>query len=129
MDSRLPENELVIGVLAGGGAAAFPVETAAPSPTQGAVGGVPVVVLEDAGGIPSLAYHRALSDGRLFDFDRAVEVGSIVDVQTDSRWSSAGLALEGELAMVQLTFVTSFLTEWYGWAVFHPDTAIWDPDD
>ena len=23
--------------------------------------------------------------------------------------------------------VTSFFTEWYGWAAFHPDTAIYDP--
>lgn len=129
VDPRLPENELVIGVLAGAGAAAFPVEAAAAAPMQGAVGGVPVVVLEDTGGIPSLAYHRALSDGRVLDFERAGEAGSIVDVQTGSRWSSAGLALEGELAGVQLTFVTSFLTEWYGWAAFHPETAIYDPDD
>ena len=68
-------------------------------------------------------------DGRVLDFERAGEAGSIVDVQTGSRWSSAGLALEGELAGVQLTFVTSFLTEWYGWAAFHPDTVIYDPDN
>ena len=131
IDPRLPENELVIGVLAGDGAAAFPIEAAAGAPMQGAVGGVPIVVLEDAGGIPSLAYHRALSDGRVLDFEHGPGAGSgegIVDVQTGSRWSSAGLALEGELAGVQLTFVTSFLTEWYGWAAFHPETAIYDPD-
>ncbi len=34
----------------------------------------------------------------------------------------------GELAGLQLTFVTSFFTEWYGWAAFHPETAIYDPD-
>jgi hypothetical protein len=129
VDERLPENELVIGVLAGDGAAAFPVEAAVAAPMQGGVGGVPVVVLEDARGIPTLAYHRALSDGRVLDFERVGEAGSIVDVQTGSRWSSGGLALDGELAGVQLTFVTSFLTEWYGWAAFHPETVIYDPDD
>lgn len=53
--------------------------------------------------------------------------GAILDTQTGSRWSTGGLALEGPLAGVPLTFVTSFLTEWYGWAAFHPETGIY-PD-
>ena len=59
------------------------------------------------------------------DFERCD--GAIYDVQTGSRWNASGLALEGELARVQLTFVTSLLTEWSGWAAFHPDTTgHWD---
>jgi hypothetical protein len=34
--------------------------------------------------------------------------------------------VEGELEGVQLAFVTSFLTEWYGWAAFHPETTIYE---
>ena len=37
----------------------------------------------------------------------------------------AGWAWRGNLAGVQLTFVTSFFTEWYGWAAFHPETGIY----
>ncbi len=127
IDPRLPEGELVIGVLAANAAAAFPIgRVPADAPMQGGVGGVPVVVLEDAEGSPSLAYHRVLSDGRVLDFER--RDGAITDVQTGSRWDSSGLAVEGELAGVQLAFVTSFFTEWYGWAAFHPDTTIYgDP--
>ena len=124
IDPRLPEGELVIGVLAANAAAAFPIgRVPADAPMQADVGGVPVVVLEDAQGAPSLAYHRVLSDGRVLDFER--REGAIVDVQTGSRWDSSGLAVEGELAGVQLAFVTSFFTEWYGWAAFHPDTTIY----
>jgi hypothetical protein len=36
---------------------------------------------------------------------------------------ASDLAVEGELAGAQLTFGTSFFTEWYGWAAFHPDTT------
>ena len=123
IDPRLPESELVIGVIAGDGAEAFPIERAAlSSPMQDEVGGVPVVVLEDSQGIPSLAYHRLLSDGRVLDFERRGD--AIYDVQTGSRWTSSGLAVEGDLAGVQLAFVTSFFTEWYGWAAFHPDSTI-----
>ena len=52
--------------------------------------------------------------------------GAIRDLQTGSLWSADGLALEGDLAGVQLAFVTSFFTEWYGWAAFHPDTLIYE---
>ena len=74
-------------------------------------------------GAPSLAYHRALSDGRVLRFER--RDGAIHDVETGTRWSPSGLGLAGELAGVQLTFVTSFFTEWYGWAAFHPETGIY----
>ena len=123
-DERLSENALVIGVLAGDGASAFPVDRVpAEAPMQADVGGVPVVILEGSDGLPSLAYHRALTDGRVLDFER--RDGGIHDTQTGSRWNASGLAVAGELAGVQLTFVTSFFTEWYGWAAFHPQTAVY----
>ena len=124
IDERLPDKELVIGVLAGSDAAAFPVDSIrAGLPTQSEVGGVPIVILADSEGAPSLAYHRALTDGRVLDFERTSD-GDVLDVQTGSRWASDGRAVEGELAGIQLTFVTSFLSEWYGWAAFNPDTTI-----
>ncbi len=124
IDPRLGESELVIGVLASGEAVAFPIDRKpSVAPMQASAGGVPVVIMEDAEGRPALAYHRLLTDGRVLDFER--RDGSVVDTQTGSRWNSAGLAVEGELAGVQLAFVTSFLTEWYGWAAFHPETAIY----
>ena len=125
IDTRLPENELVIGVLAGDGSTAFPIsEIPADGPMQAEVGGVPVVIFEDLDGRPALAYHRLLTDGTVLDFER--REGGIYDVQTGSRWGSSGLAIEGQLAGVELAFVTSFFTEWYGWAAFHPDTAIYE---
>jgi hypothetical protein len=116
----------VIGVLAGDEARAFPLRSVpSDAPLQDVVGGVPVVIMEDAGGIPSVAYHRALTDGRVLDFER--RDGTIVDRETGSRWNSMGLAIDGELAGVQLAFVISFFTEWYGWAAFHPETSIYEP--
>ena len=126
LDERLDTGELVIGVLAGPEAMAFPIVAAsAAAPMQADVGEVPVVILEGDDGIPSLAYHRALTDGRVLDFARDGE--TIVDVQTGSLWNARGVALSGELEGVQLTFVTSFFTEWYGWAAFHPETDIYNP--
>ncbi len=125
LDPRLPENELVIGVLAGDEAVAFPIANLPPGePMQAEVGGVPVVIFEDIEGMPALAYHRLLTDGTVLDFER--REGAIYDLQTGSQWSASGRALEGDLAGVQLAFVTSFFTEWYGWAAFHPETGIFE---
>ncbi len=123
LDEWLLAGELVIGVLAGSEAMAFPLAARGDAPMQADVDGVPVVILEDAEGAPSLAYHRALSDGQVLTFER--RDGAIYDVETGTPWSPSGLGLEGELAGVQLTFVTSFFTEWYGWAAFHPETDIY----
>ena len=124
IDARLAENELVIGVLAGDEARAFPIRRVPEdAPMQDVVGGAPVVIFEGSDGLPSLAYHRALTDGRVLDFER--RDGAIYDTQTGSRWNASGLAVEGELVGVQLAYVTSFFTEWYGWAAFHPHSAIY----
>ena len=125
IDERLPLNELVIGVIAGDEARAFPISgSGGGAPMQATVGGVPVVILEDGNGQATLAYHRALSDGRVLDFER--RDGALYDTETGTLWSATGLGLEGELAGVQLAFVTSFFTEWYGWAAFYPATTIFD---
>ena len=124
IDERLPLNELVIGVIAGDEARAFPISGSGGSaPMQATVGGVPVVILEDGDGQATLAYHRALSDSRVLDFER--RDGALYDTETGTLWSATGLGLEGELTGVQLAFVTSFFTEWYGWAAFYPGTTIY----
>ena len=123
LDTRLPEATLVIGVRAGDEARAFPVDAPRDdAPSQSIVGGAPIVILEDAAGAPSLAYHRALTDGRVLDFVR--RDGRVVDVQTGSAWRSDGVATDGPLRGVRLTWVTSLLSEWYGWVAFNPGSTI-----
>jgi hypothetical protein len=127
LDGRLPANALVVGVLAASEARAFPIEERPPAaPFQDEVGGVPVVILEDRDGTPVLAYHRALSDGRVLDFERRDD--GVYDTQTGSRWEASGIAAGGALQGVALTFVTSFVTEYYGWWAFHPYTTIHGQD-
>jgi hypothetical protein len=125
IDPRLPANQLVIGALAGNEARAFPIEIAlGRAPIHDTLGGVPIVILEHADGSPSLAYHRLLSDGRVLTFAR--RDGGLYDVETGSRWSPSGLAIEGAFSGVQLSFVISFVSEWYGWAAFNPTTSIYE---
>ena len=42
-----------------------------------------------------------------------------------TRWDASGAAVSGPLAGTTLEFITSFVTEWYGWAAYHPDTTIY----
>ena len=124
IDPRLPANQVIIGAIAGDEARAFPIEGPADdAPIQDTLGGVPIVILENGDGSPSLAYHRVLSDGRVLTFSR--RDGAVYDLETGSRWSPGGLAIEGALGGVQLSFVTSFVSEWYGWAAFNPTTSIY----
>lgn len=127
-DGRLSERDFVIGVLAGNEARAFPIASLpSDAPMQETVGGLPVVILEDADGSPALAYHRRLTDGRELEFRR--DGRAVVDVQTGSRWSASGLAVAGELKGVQLAFVPSFHTQWYDWVAFYPETTIYGSAD
>ena len=45
---------------------------------------------------------------------------------TGTVWDRSGRAVAGPDTGAELGFVTSFVTEWYGWAAYHPNTGIFD---
>jgi hypothetical protein len=49
---------------------------------------------------------------------------ALVRFETERQVRRLRFAVEGALAGIQLTFVTSFLSEWYGGAAFNPYTTI-----
>lgn len=79
-----------------------------------------MVVFADASTDFGLAYS-AVVDGETLDFE--VVDGEYVDA-TGSVWNQTGLAVTGPFAGTRLQYVTSFVTEWYGWAAYHPGTEI-----
>ena len=50
--------------------------------------------------------------------------GRIVD-SGGTTWDRSGFATDGPLSGTQLQHVTSFVSEWYGWVAFYPDTTIY----
>ena len=122
-DDRLPENTLVLGVTAGGAYRAYPLDELAR--TSGVVneelGGEPIVVFYDGSGPIAVAFSRLL-DGRVLTFQ--AEGGRILDQETGSEWDLTGSAVSGPLAGSNLVQATAFVTEWYGWAAYHPETEI-----
>ena len=124
-DDRLEENELVLGVDVDDAARAYvmsdlPSEKSVISDT---IGDEPVVVLTEGASGFALAYSPIV-DGKELTFS-ANQQGWFSD--DDTEWDSSGAAIAGPLVGENLTFITSFVTEWYGWAAYHPDTSIYQP--
>ena len=122
-DDRLPEGELILGAGVGSDFRAyvladFPSElTVVPDE----LGGFPIVAFLNPADSFGLAYSATV-DGTVLEF--SVESGAIVDHE-GTTWDITGAATDGPRAGSELQFVTSFVTEWYGWAAYYPDTSIY----
>jgi hypothetical protein len=122
-DDRLETGELIMGA---GVADEFRAYVLADFPTglsavADELAGFPIVVFIDPETHFGLAFS-AVIDEKLLTFD--VVDGVIVDTEGTS-WDIAGNAVEGPRAGAHLQFVTSFVTEWYGWAAYYPTTSIY----
>ena len=106
-DTRLTQNEVVLGVVAGGESVAYPLAVLVElgGVVVDVIGGEPVVVFADAESSLSAAFSRRVG-GRVLDFENVSDTGlDIVDEQTGSVWTPDGRAvsgpLEGEVAGVR----------------------------
>ena len=130
-DDRLAWDTLVVGVEANSAYAAYAVDavTATGGYVNATLGGTPLVVLYDAGTKTGIAYSRVTPDGQVLDFVLGQSLGvalRLKDVQTGSTWDSSGTAIRGALAGTKLTYVPSFISAWYGWSAYHPQTSLYD---
>jgi hypothetical protein len=104
------------------------------------VGGEPVVVffqpatvsaldrrrIPDGRAVGSSAVYAATVDGRTLRFE-ALPGARYRDRETRSLWNLAGEAVEGPLEGRRLEEVAHGNHFWFAWAVFRPDTRIWEP--
>jgi Protein of unknown function (DUF3179) len=123
VDPRLPSNELVLGVEAGGATRTYPLERLIEGGGvfNDAVGGVDIVVIGGPSSYTGAAFERRLGD-RILRF--AARGKQAVDEETGSVWDVTGLATSGSLAGQRLTIVDSHVGEWYAWAAYQPTTDI-----
>jgi hypothetical protein len=126
-DERLRANALVVGVEVDGRFKGYAVEALAAEGglVNDGLGGRPILVLYDADARTGIAFSRVL-DGRALEFAGGARDGRLElrDLETGSTWDLRGRATSGPLAGKTLDFVPSFISEWYGWSAYHPESAL-----
>jgi hypothetical protein len=122
-DDRLPENELVLGVNLGTEYRAYVLSDfgGGLQVVEDELGGVPIVVFLEPASAFGLAFQPGLEGVKL---SLTVVDGEILD-QDGGIWDRSGRGISGPWHGSQLPYVTSFVTEWYGWAAYHPETSIY----
>ena len=118
----MPENELVLGVNLGAEFRAYVLSEfgSGLQVLEDELGGSPIAVFLEPDSNFGLAF-LPLVDGEPIELE--VRGGQIVD-SGGTIWDVSGKATSGPRAGSQLEYVTSFVTEWYGWAAYHSDTSI-----
>jgi hypothetical protein len=142
IDGRLSPKVRILGIVIGGEAAAYPFPfLAEDSVLNDKVDGESIVVVWTDGaasglGAPTVAggdiigaanaFSRTV-EGRTLTFEPDEEA-AMRDVETGSRWSFEGLAVSGEMTGTQLELLVADSPYWFAWAVFRPETRVWQPD-
>lgn len=118
-DDRLEENELILGANIQDVYRAYVLDEFGSdlAVVQDQLGGSTIVVFIQADQNYAMAFH-AESD------NFSVEGSTIADSEGNV-WDLAGKAIAGPKEGQSMQFVTSFVTEWYGWAAYHPETSIY----
>jgi Protein of unknown function (DUF3179) len=141
IDGRLSPKVRILGVVIGEEAVAYPFPELAENPVvNDEVDGKPIVVVWTDGAVSGLgaptvaggevvgaanAFSRTLH-GRTLTFEPA-DRGGMRDVETGSLWTFDGQATAGELEGSRLDLLVADSPFWFAWAVFRPDTRIWQP--
>ena len=125
-DNRLAANDLVVGVEVGGQFKGYSLKTLRDvgGVINDTLAGQPIVVTYDETAQTGLAYSR-LSDGLVLECEVSEINGFwLKDKETQSIWNQRGRASAGPLRGTLLEFVPSFISEWYGWSGYHPETML-----
>jgi hypothetical protein len=141
IDGRLSPKVRILGLVIGDEAVAYAFPFLAEQPVvNDEVGGEPIVVVWTDGtasglGGPTVAggeivgaanAFSAVLDGRTLTFEPADD-GAMRDIETGSTWTFEGRATAGELEGTQLELLVADSPFWFAWAVFRPDTRVWQP--
>ncbi|HUF07145.1 MAG TPA: DUF3179 domain-containing protein [Candidatus Binatia bacterium] len=142
IDGRLNPKVRIVGVVVDEESVAYPLpDLADVGVVNDMVGGEPIVVLWSPGTASGLGaatvaggelvgsavvLSRVTEDGTTLEFESA-GAGEMRDTETRSTWNLDGLATDGPMAGTTLEPVANDQPFWFAWAIFRPDTTIWQP--
>ena len=129
-DDRLPSNTLVVGVEVEGVFKGYPLSELelAGGVVNDTIAGRPIVVVYDPIAKTGLAYLRHFDGQTLEFYNVSKEEYGVTDRETGSTWDVHGRAAEGAYEGARLDFVPSFISEWYGWSAYHPETHLYSAE-
>jgi hypothetical protein len=122
----LAPRTLVVGVAAGGEAAAYPWTTLAlVGAVADTVGGAPILVVLHPDGRSLRCFDRRV-DGAALDLGvvAGTEAPVMTDRKTRSVWDFTGHAVSGPLAGRRLGRVTCLKDYWFDWKAYNPRTRV-----
>jgi hypothetical protein len=125
-DHRMPAHEAVAGIAAGGGHKAYAIEDLRGSPVvNDEVGTEPVLVIYTASDDTVTVFSRKLSR-QVLTF-KPTDSDRVIDEQSGSVWTPQGECVAGAFKGKHLDAITPEPAFWFGWAEFHPDTKVFQP--
>jgi hypothetical protein len=125
-DNRLPTKMLVVGLVAGDDARAYPSDTLeAEGIIHDELGETSFVLIYEPEQISIVAYLRQSGEQTL-TFIPTDQPGIIRDVETGSQWDTqTGLAVDGQFTGQKLRQIAAPLVYWFAWASIHQGTDIY----
>jgi hypothetical protein len=128
VDSRLEPLAMVMGVEAGAGSKAFPLDRAGERACfTDKVGEMAVAVFWYRPTLSAVAFNSQLEERTLtFYADKdSPETAPFKDRETGTRWTLAGRGVDGPLKGKELTWADSVQCRWYAWVAEHPATGVY----
>jgi hypothetical protein len=141
IDGRLSPKVRVVGLVIDEEPVAYPFPFLAEEQVvNDEVGGTPVViswVSGTASGMGAETVAGGTDVGAANAFGRVVDDQTLTfepageeqmrDLETGTTWSFEGRAVAGELEGAELELLVSDSPFWFAWAIFQPETRVWEP--
>ncbi len=125
-DERLPGKTLIVGLLAGEYARAYPLGTLkSKSIINDHLDTLPIVLTYDPDLQTAIVYNRRIIE-KLLTFESTHQAGIMRDRETGSLWEiNTGDATHGPLSGATLTRLNAPLVFWFAWVYHYPSTDVY----
>ena len=126
-DNRLPLKENVVGVRYNDAGKAYPFSIiTTQTVVNDTLNGRQLVVTFESDGATVKVFDRN-SDDQTLTFEATPDSLVMTDAQTGTTWSKVtGEAIDGPLAGTTLESIRSFVSFWFAWKDFYPDTELYE---
>lgn len=116
--------DLIVGIELDGASAAFPITALREqSPLNAQLGAKPILLVVGSDGNSVRSFARPNIGGKILEFYRRPEDGTLIDSATGSAWNFAGHATSGPLQGRALEPVQNTKDYWFDWKNHHADTV------